>query len=149
MQCILIKKFRYIKHQDENVCLINKRVGSWRKRNHPCQKSAGEGRPHHQPAPVNYYLFCLGDRWWRRAQQTSTSPPVTSLIHSCLPPEDQLGPKDIYSSVWQTNNYNIFSGIRTPVTFHTAHMPRGRYQLILNKLLHHKPIEQKFLTVLW
>lgn len=98
------------------------------------------------PTPRNY-SFCLGDRGRRAQQRSGTSPPVTSLIHLCLPPEDQLCPKDIYSSVRQTNNYNIFSGIRAPVTFHTAYTPGGRYQLILNKLLHHKPTKQKFPVV--
>lgn len=69
------------------------------------------------------------------------SHPITLLIHSRSPPEDQLCPTDIYSSVPHTNNYNTFSGIRAPVTFSTAYMPRGRYQLILNKLLYRKPTE--------
>ena len=69
------------------------------------------------------------------------SHPITSLIHSRSPPEDQLCPTDIYSSVPQTNNYNTFSGIRAPVRFGTAYTPRGRYQLILKKLLYRKPTE--------
>lgn len=69
------------------------------------------------------------------------SHPITSLIHSRSPPEDQLCPTDIYSSVPQTNNYNTFSGIRAPVTFGTVYTPRGRYQLILKKLLYRKPTE--------
>lgn len=81
------------------------------------------------------------DSYWTRLQQTSMSHPITSLIHSRSPPEDQLCPTDIYSSVPQTNNYNTFSGIRAPVTFGTAYMPRGRYQLILKKLLYQKPTE--------
>lgn len=81
------------------------------------------------------------DSYWTRLQQTSMSHPITSLIHSRSPPEDQLCPTDIYSSVPQTNNYNTFSGIRAPVTLSTAYMPRGRYQLILNKLLYHKSTE--------
>lgn len=31
MKCILIKKIKDIKHQDENVSLVTKRVGFWRK----------------------------------------------------------------------------------------------------------------------
>lgn len=35
-----------MKHQDE-MLVYGKEL------NHPCQKSAGEGRPQNQPAPVN------------------------------------------------------------------------------------------------
>lgn len=69
------------------------------------------------------------------------SHPITSLIHSRSPPEDQLCPIDIYSSVPQTNNYNTFSGIRAPVTFGTAYTPRSRYQLIQKKIMYHKLTE--------
>lgn len=46
-----------------------------------------------------------------------------------------------YLFICSTNNYNTFSGIRAPVTFGTAYTPRGRYQLILKKLLYQKLTE--------
>lgn len=113
-----------------------------KKKKGQCQKisSIGQTKTTNRTLLINI-CSASADSYWTRLQQTSMSHPITLLIHSRSPPEDQLCPTDIYSSVPHTNNYNTFSGIRAPVTFSTAYMPRGRYQLILNKLLYRKPTE--------